>query len=306
MLVNRFFLMDEANDGAQPPAAGGGASSTPAGSDVNWEAESDLSTESEAPEAPVTPAATPTPPVAPAAPTAAPAPAAPAVPPVAAPAPVPAATPPQPAAAPTPAPVVADAPQPTPAAPAAPVDLPALRAKEVERLTGLYALNQEDAANIVAQPETVVPKMLANLHVNVCDAVVNAIMSRLPETVQAVMQQGNTAKEAEDAFFGKWPQLKDTKYRQTVERAIVAARQVNPAASRDEMIQAAGVQAMIALRIPLPAELFTPPQAAAPTAPAVPSFQHAAPAAGGGAPTPRPSTNPFVLLNEELDAEERA
>jgi hypothetical protein len=189
-----------------------------------------------------------------------------------------------------------------PAQPQTPEQRAELRNKEIERLVGAYALNGEDAAAILTSPETVVPKMLANLHVNVCDSIIGAIMSRMPDAVQAIMENGRAAREAEDAFYSAWPALKDAKYRTVVGQSIQAYRALNPRAQRDEMIRAAGLNAMIYSRLPIPPELL-----AAPSAPAQPqpSFTPAAPAAGPGAPPPTRSTNPFTLLNEELDEDDR-
>jgi hypothetical protein len=285
------------------PAPAGGPPENftgPTSSDVDWTAESDLTTDSEAP----APAA-PTPPAAPAAPTPAPAP-------VAAPAPAPVV--PAPTPAPTPAPaaptstVAAPAPEPTPApapepAPA-PVDVVQLRANEVTRLQSVYALNEEDARNIVAQPETIVPRMLANLHVNVVESVVNSVMSQIPAAVNVVLERGRALREAEDEFYKAWPQLRTkSEYETVVGNAIRGYRALNPKATKAEVIRAAGLQAMVSLRLPLPPELFTAPSEPQPPAP---TFTPAAPAAHVAAPPPQRATNPFVLLNEELDAEERA
>jgi len=178
-----------------------------------------------------------------------------------------------------------------------------LRNREITRLESIYALNAEDAASILTQPEVVVPKMLANLHVQVCDSIISAIMSRIPETVEMTMQQGRAARDAEDDFHKAWPMLKDAKYRETVGRCIQAYRAVNPRASREETIRASGLNALITLRIPIPQELLAQP-APQPSMPAA-SFQPAAPAGGGALPIPAKTNNPFVLLNEEFDKEER-
>lgn len=302
MLTRLAMLSDEATP-SETPAPAGGAPTAPAGpasSDVNWESESSQEThEPEAPAAPATPPAV-VPPVA--------APAAPATP----------ATPPAPAA-----PVVPATPAAAPQAPVQPVDEAAppvqpeapvqpqtpeqraeLRNKEIERLVGAYALNAEDSAAILTSPETVVPKMLANLHVNVCDSIIGAIMSRMPDAVQTIMESGRAAREAEDAFYSAWPALKDAKYKTVVGNAIQAYRALNPRAQRDEMIRAAGLNAMIYSRLPIPPELLAPQPLSQPATPQ-PSFSPAAPAAGHGSPAPTKSTNPFVLLNEELDEEDR-
>lgn len=293
------IVSDEATP-SEGPAPAGGAPAAPAGpasSDVNWVDESSPQTETPEVAPQATPPAEKPPVVAPSAtPATPPAPAAPVVP--AAPAAAPPVQPAQPVVEATP-PVQPEA----PAQPQTPEQRAELRNREIERLTTSYALNQEDAAAILTSPETVVPKMLAHLHVNVCDAIIGAIMGRMPDAVQAIMENGRAAREAEDAFYSAWPALKDAKYRTVVGQSIQAYRALNPRAQRDEMIRAAGLNAMIYSRLPIPPELLAQP----PAQPATPqpSFTPAAPAGAPGAPAPAKSTNPFVLLNEELDEDDR-
>lgn len=271
------------------PPAGGGASS-PAGSDVNWEAESDLSTEHEGDvlETPTPPQAA-TPPAAPSTPETPKAPETP--------------TPQGEPATPLPSAAAPATPEaPTPPALEAPVDMQALRTKEIERLTAAYGLNEEDARNVLVEPERVLPRLLAQLHVNTVDAVVSAVFSRLPQVVTSISTQANAAREAENEFFGVWPQLRDAKHRHVVENAIRGYKQLNPKATRQELIRAAGLNALITLRLPIPQELLVAPPPPAPASgfsPAAPGGAPATPASGN-----RP-TNPFTLLNEEFDSDER-
>jgi len=155
------------------------------------------------------------------------------------------------------------------------------------------------------EPEKHLPAILANLQVDTMDAVIQHIYSSLPQLIQNLTQQSSAAQEAEGAFYKAWPTLNDPskpQYKTVVENAIRGYRQLNPKAARDEIIRAAGLQAMITLRLPLPAELFAP-QPVAPATPA-PSFAHAAPSAAAPAPAPSGPTNAFVLLNQEFDREE--
>lgn len=190
-----------------------------------------------------------------------------------------------------------------PAAPAAAPDLAALRTAEVQRLTSsVYGLTEEQSRGLLVEPEKHLPAMLANMHVNIVDAVVGSIYARLPETVRALTQQGTAVQEAQNEFYRVWPQLREKpEYEPKVEEAIRAYRQLNPKAPREEVIRAAGLTAMISLRLPLPKELFdappTPPQPA-------PGFVPVAPAAGGGVPQAKPQPGAFELLNQEFDREE--
>lgn len=305
-----FTLFDDVKD--TPVPAGGGAAPKveapkveapkgPSSSEVNWADES-AREPSEVVVRPedVTPAATPTP--APVDATA-PAPSTTAVTPAAA-EPTPTPTPaPSPVTEPAPAAAVAPAPEPSPAAAPAPaVDVQKLRNDEHVRLTKAYALTEDMARQVMVEPEKVLPEMFARVQMNTAEMVASHIYASLPALIQQHLQVGTVAQQNERQFFDTWPELaKKPEYRATVENAIRTYRQLNPKATKEEVVRASGLAAMITLRLPLPQNLFVEPPA--PVAPA-PSFAHAAPAASAPAPVPMKHGNAFTQLNEEFDREE--
>lgn len=314
-------VYEDETKGDVPATVPAEAPKGPASSDVDWVEESTPddgtptptpgATPTPEPKPTPTPAAVPTPTPAPTPTTPAPAPT-PAAPAVAPAAPVPAtpATPATPAPS-APVPAVAATPEPAPApapAPAAAPDLAALRAAEVSRLHGVYSsrITEEVARGLLVEPEKHLPAILANLQVDTMDAVITHMYSSLPALIQNMTQQSTAAATAEQEFYKAWPALNNPAqptYKQVVENAIRGYRQLNPKASREEIVRAAGLQAMITLRLPLPAELFAPQPPAQPAAPA--SFAHAAPSASAPAPQVPGTPNAFQLLNEEFDREER-
>lgn len=160
---------------------------------------------------------------------------------------------------------------------------------------------------MLVEPEKHLPGLLASMHVNIADAVIHAVMGNLPGMVTNLTKQTTEAQRSENEFYGMWPALRDAagknkEHEKIVVNAITAYRQLNPKASKDEIMRAAGLQAMIMLRLPLPADLFAAPPQPSQLAP---GFQHAAPGAGGGPIPAKPDQNPFQLLNSELDEEER-
>jgi hypothetical protein len=161
---------------------------------------------------------------------------------------------------------------------------------------------------MLVEPEKHLPGMLANMHVSIADSVIQAVMQNMPGMVTNLTKQTSEAQRAQDEFYGAWPALREAaarnpEHEKLVTSAIIAYRQLNPKATRQEIIQAAGLQAMISLRLPLPPELFNSPAAA--PAPVAPGFQHAAPGAGGMPIPAKPNPNAFQLLNQEFDDEER-
>lgn len=307
---NKYPFLEK-TDGEGVPAGGpkGEEPKGPTSSDVDWVEESNLSDET-SPETP-TPSAPPATPATPSTPApAAPAPSAPAAPATPTPAPatpapaVPAPATPAPAA---PAPVATPEPAPVePPAPAQP-DLATLRSAEVSRLTNVYAsrFSEDVSRGLLVEPEKHLPAILANLQVDTVDMVVQHVYSTLPTLIQNLTRQSTAIQEAEGEFFKAWPALNNPAqptYKATVENAIRGYRQLNPKASKEEVIRAAGLQAMILLRLPLPTELFAPPPA---QPPAGTSFAHAAPAASTPVPPAPGERNAFALLNEEFDREEQ-
>lgn len=164
-------------------------------------------------------------------------------------------------------------------------------------------MTEEVARGLLVEPERHLPAILANLQANTMEAVIQHIYSSLPGIVTSLTQQSSATRQSEEEFFGQWPALNNPESKTVVSHAIQTYRALNPAATKQEIIRAAGLSAMITLRKPLPAELFAP-QPPAP-APAAPGFAHAAPAASAPRPVAGGETNPFALLNEEFDRDER-
>ncbi|MBM3272842.1 hypothetical protein FJY94_06290 [Candidatus Kaiserbacteria bacterium] len=155
---------------------------------------------------------------------------------------------------------------------------------------------------MLTEPELVIPKLAARLHMDVVDTVINAVFSRLPDIVGSVQSQKTANAEAEDEFFKAWPQLKDPKYQSVVWNAVASYRGLNPQAKRAEVVRAAGLSAMLHLRLPLPASLM---QFESPAAPVARPFTPAAPGAGTMPAGPSGPINPFVAMSEELLADDR-
>jgi hypothetical protein len=306
--TNSEFLLDETVAG-DPGAADAATPVSGAGSDVDWvemsTPDSDGTTPVGAGEGKSSP-----PVVEPAAPlpdtpvsTATSAPAATPAPAVVAPV-TPPATPPATPAAVTPAPTAPVSEQPETPAPSAAPDFQTLRANEFSRLQQQYALSEEEQRLALTQPEAILPKMAASLHLNVLESVVNTIMSRVPEVVRMVTKTESEGQQNENEFYTTWPMLKDPKYKQTVYNAVAAYRQINRNATKDEVIRAAGLQALISLRLPIPQHLL---ETSAPP-PSTTGFVPASPGSGG---QPSPATmrpgapNPFAVLSEEFLSDDR-
>ena len=296
----RFYKQAEAN-GEADGGSGGSSESTSssddsAGEPVNWagldedfdveevsvEGDSEV-VETPKVEAPVkadeqaAPAATP-----------------PATPPVVPPAPPAAEIPPQPAA------------QPTPAQPGQPqADYQAWRqTRETELASTLYAINDADAQALLTEPETVLPRMAARMHMEVMESTMRALQSVLPQAIQGYTQHEQANTQAKQFFSGVNPDLANPAYEPYILQFGEVYRKVNPSAGPEEAARAIGSLVRSALGIAAPQQGVTPP-------PAMQVSQQPAPvpftpARGSGTGSAPPAqANPFIqlandFLNEDM------
>lgn len=296
----KYFYEEEATDGT--PAVSGGsessfaetAESTPAEpaetsteAEVNWEGiaegldSDDNAVEGDEQVVEAAPAEE-TPEVPPAVPVVPPAPEAPVTPPVAAPAPV---TPPVQAA-----PV------------AAPTEYPVWRANRLTELEQQYAINEEDATALLTEPETVLPKMAARMHMEVLESSMRAMQAMMPVMMQQVQEVTNTNNSAKTLFESVNPDLANPQYQNAIFELGATYRRVNATASPEEACRAIGALVRSALNLSGPAgNTPTVPTVQSPAAPR--PFTPARGSGSGGNPVVAPS-NPFEALAMEFGKED--
>ena len=300
----RFYKQNEANGEADGGSGAGGSGESSSGSDdsagdpVNWAGldedfdSDDVSIEGDSEV--VEPAKVETPVKAEEQPTGTP-PAAvpPATPPVVPPPPA-AEVPPQPAAHPTPA---------QPGQP--PADYQAWRQTRETELAGtIYAINDADAQALLTEPETVLPRMAARMHMEVMESTMRALQSVLPQAIQGYTQHEQTNTQAKQFFSGVNPDLANPAYEPYILQFGEVYRKVNPSAGPEEAARAIGSLVRSALGIAAPQQGVTPP-------PAMQVSQQPAPvpftpARGSGTGSAPPAqANPFIqlandFLNEDM------
>ena len=155
-----------------------------------------------------------------------------------------------------------------------------------------YALSQEDADSFVTEPEAIIPGKLADLHMAVTYSVMEGIRSALPGWIEAVNAETGRVSEEQGVLFEAFPQLKD--HVDATEKALATYRQLNPGATRDEVVAKGGAMAMVALG------LNAAPIAAAASKPAAkaPPHRPAATTGRAGKPAQR-ATNEFSSMAED-------
>lgn len=176
------------------------------------------------------------------------------------------------------------------------------RGKAHNELVQHFSINEEDAGLLQTEPDKVLPKLAANLYLDVFEAVVKTVQGMMPSQVQNVMQTQTVNQKNETDFFGAWNKLDrgNAEHTNMLTRIGTAYRQLNPQATKEQFIQEVGAQAMVALRIPLEADApSTVAPAPAPHRPAAPAA-HSQPAAKGK------ELNEYEQLANELLEDDRS
>lgn len=189
----------------------------------------------------------------------------------------------------------------TPTQPVAPPEVyqswKVAREKELE---SLYALNEEDAQAALTEPEKLLPRMAAKLHIGVLEASVRAMQAMMPVMLNQVTQATELNTRAKNLFQSINPDLADPRYEPHILELGQLYRTRNQTASPEEAARVIGDLVRVAFGL-----TRTPPtqqQAAQPTPPATPF----SPVRGGGVKVGgqvKP-LNPFDALDREFDEDE--
>lgn len=199
-----------------------------------------------------------------------------------------------------------------PAAPVEPAPVVTKKALTVEefkaeeaRLFGeiekLYGLSEEEAQGFLTEPELVLPKTAARLHMNITKDVIGGVQSILPGLIQQYMHNNSAEQNARSAFQAANPDLMKPEYEQYIFKVGKLFRDVNPDAPADVAIKQIGDMVRQALNLPNPASANQgqmPQQAPAQVAPAPRPFS---PARGGSGGAPVKEANPWADLAGDRD-----
>jgi hypothetical protein len=157
-------------------------------------------------------------------------------------------------------------------APQAPVpqqpefDPAALEARAIEQLSKTeYALTDEDKNALIAEPDKVLPGLAARMHVRMQVQLAQQIAQILPGIIQGQLVQANKIQRLETSFFGQYPELNKPEFHKTVQESLAMVRQVNPQATREDVMRDGAALAAVRLRTRLsgaqePAQLPALPQ----------------------------------------------
>lgn len=180
----------------------------------------------------------------------------------------------------TPAPVI-------PATP--PFDMAKWEAEQLTGLEQLYAINTADAERLQTEPELIMPKLAANMHMTITKSLLTAIQAMIPDYVNQHSQQSAVEQAARGAFYTVNADLNDPKYENAILQVGKVFRAANPTAPREVAIKTIGDM----VRASYGMAPVTPPAAPAHTLQSVitpPVNRPFTPARGGGqAPVKAPT-----------------
>jgi len=209
----------------------------------------------------------------------------------------------------------------TPPAPTPPVqeqiDPAKLEQQAIDHLMATeYALSDEDKNALISEPDTVMPRLAARMHVRMQIQTAQQIAQILPGMIAQQIQQQGKVQSLENQFFGQYPELNKPEYRTTVAESLAMIRNVNPQANRAEVMRDGAALAAVRLKTRLgDARQQQPPVAATPqTMPLAAPIQPSAPqpqapftpAQSGGGTEPIVPTDPnqdniFAVLANDPD-----
>lgn len=208
-------------------------------------------------------------------------------------------------------PTVPPSPQtpPTPQVPAAPVpetpaeSIPSYTEWRTQRLTQLeqmYALDEASAVAALTEPENVLPKLAAKVHLDVLESSMRAMQAMLPTVLGQIQQGSELNTRAKNLFTSVNPDLVDPQYEGAIMQLGQVYRSMNKTAPPEEAARAIGSLVRAAYGIvqqPASAPSLAPRQST--------QGMPFTPARGsGGASLGAVSTNPFEQLAAEMEKED--
>lgn len=193
---------------------------------------------------------------------------------------------------------------PEPSAPASPTATPeeygTWRANRLTQLEQLYAVDEDSATALLTEPETVLPKLAAKVHMEVMENSMRAMQAMVPVMMHQIQQHSERNDRAKNLFHGVNPDLADARYEPMIMELGSSYRRVNQSASPEEAARAIGNLVRAALGIAAPQPQVTPSQGQ-PVQQRQPAVTPFTPARGaGGVSVPVTPSNPFEAMASEM------
>lgn len=127
----------------------------------------------------------------------------------------------------------------------------AQRDKAEETLISAFKLSEEDEEKFLTSPNEVLPKMAANMYLDIFNSLTQVMHTQLPQLVQNVISQNSAREASRSAFNDAWPQLAKPEFAGIVERIASTYNTNNPSATPEEAIAEIGAQVWVAAKLPI-------------------------------------------------------
>lgn len=186
----------------------------------------------------------------------------------------------------------------------------AAREKALVEVEQQFQLTEDEADDLVTDPNKVLPKMMAKVYLDLFTSVMQGMQQQLPNMITNVVKSTEQGNLKRNAFYDAWPQLNKAEHVETVERIGGAYMQMNPKATQEDFIKEVGAQVWVARRLPLDELLQHTNVAPAAETVVAPRKGGRTPAGPGNAsvkntqPTPK-QKNEFEILADELLEEDQ-
>lgn len=161
-------------------------------------------------------------------------------------------------------------------------------------LEGMYALDEETSEQIQTEPELVLPKLMASMHMKMQQQLFAGLQAVLPHMLEQVNAGSVVEQKAQTTFYGEFPELKA--HHDKVLEVGRLYRTLNPKATPEQAVKAIGLLTAQTLGI----ELKGGVQSASPAKPAVTApARPIRPGSAGAKPAVKQADNPFADLLDD-------
>lgn len=111
-----------------------------------------------------------------------------------------------------------------------------------------YRLNDAQREALITEPETILPVIAAQLHVNLVQQLGETFRQQASQLIPQMIKSEIAASRAEQEFYGKYPGLSNPQFTPIVTNSIRLVKQLNPNAKRNEVMDLAAAAAAQTLR----------------------------------------------------------
>ena len=116
-----------------------------------------------------------------------------------------------------------------------------------------FALDDEQFREFDENPREFLPKLMGSLYLDSVQGAVSAILGQIPQIVSTLETRKTEELAAENKFYTQFPKLAEKpEFKEHVRKVSIMHRQLNPKATKEDMIRDVGLQASVAFKLPVP------------------------------------------------------